>query len=312
MNETRNVIVIGSGPAGYSACIYLARANLNPLMISGFEEGGQLMTTTEVENYPGFATAIQGPWLMEQMKNQALNVGTEMVMDKVISVDFSSRPFTLKTEFGAEYKAKSVIIATGAQAKWLGLESEIKFRGYGVSGCATCDGFFFKNKEVMVIGGGNTAVEEAIYLTNHASKVTLIHRRNKLRCEKVLEEKLLKNPKIQIIWNHELDEVKGEEEPHKKVTSAIIKNTESGQKTELKLDGIFVAIGHKPSTSFLLNSGVEMDEEGYIIVKPNSTQTNIKGVFGAGDVADKLYRQAITAAGFGCIASLEVIKLLEE
>lgn len=312
MEEVKNVIVVGSGPAGYSACIYLARANLKPLMISGFEEGGQLMTTTEVENYPGFAHAIQGPHLMEQMKAQAINVGTEMIMDKVVSVDFSKTPFTLQTEFGNEYKAKTVVIATGAQAKWLGIESEIKFRGYGVSGCATCDGFFFKGKEVIVIGGGNTAVEEALYLTNHASKVILMHRRDKLKCEKVLEEKLLNHPKIEVLWNHELKEVKGEEAPQKKVVGAIVKNTQNGNEKELALDGIFVAIGHKPSTDFLLNSGLEMDSEGYILVKPNSTQTNIKGVFGAGDVADKIYRQAITAAGFGCISALEVIKFLEE
>jgi thioredoxin reductase (NADPH) len=307
----KNVIIIGSGPAGYSAAIYLARANLAPLMISGFEEGGQLMTTTDVENYPGFAEAVQGPWLMEQMKKQAINVGTEMVMDKVISVDFSKRPFTLKTEFGAEYSANAVIIATGAQAKWLGLPTEIEFRGYGVSGCATCDGFFFKGKEVMVIGGGNTAVEEAIYLTNHASKVTLVHRKDKLRCEKVLEEKLLKNPKINIIWNSELIEVLGEREPNKIVSGAKIKNI-NGEISEIKVSGIFVAIGHKPSTEFLKNSGLEMDEEGYITVKPGTTFTNIEGVLAAGDVADKVYRQAITAAGLGCIASLDVIKLLEK
>ena len=307
----KNVIIIGSGPAGYSAAIYLARGNLAPLMISGFEEGGQLMTTTEVENYPGFAEAVQGPWLMEQMKQQAINVGTEMVMDKVTSVDFSKRPFTLKTEFGAEYSSDAVIIATGAQAKWLGLPTEIEFRGYGVSGCATCDGFFFKGKEVMVIGGGNTAVEEAIYLTNHASKVTLIHRKDKLRCEKVLEEKLLKNPKINIIWNTELIEVLGQREPNKIVSGARIKNT-NGEISEIKVSGIFVAIGHKPSTEFLKNSGLEMDEEGYIKVKPGTTFTNIEGVLAAGDVADKVYRQAITAAGLGCIAALDVIKLLEK
>jgi thioredoxin reductase (NADPH) len=307
----KNVIIIGSGPAGYSAAIYLARGNLAPLMISGFEEGGQLMTTTEVENYPGFAEAVQGPWLMEQMKQQAINVGTEMVMDKVTSVDFSKRPFTLKTEFGAEYSSDAVIIATGAQAKWLGLPTEIEFRGYGVSGCATCDGFFFKGKEVMVIGGGNTAVEEAIYLTNHASKVTLIHRKDKLRCEKVLEEKLFKNPKINIIWNTELIQVLGQREPNKIVSGARIKNT-NGEISEIKVSGIFVAIGHKPSTEFLKNSGLEMDEEGYIKVKPGTTFTNIEGVLAAGDVADKVYRQAITAAGLGCIAALDVIKLLEK
>jgi thioredoxin reductase (NADPH) len=306
----RNVVIIGSGPAGYSCAIYLARANLKPLMISGFDEGGQLMTTTDVENYPGFADVIQGPYLMEQMKKQAENVGTEMLMDKVVEVDFSSKPFTLKTEFGAEFKAERVVIATGAQAKWLGIESETEFRGYGVSGCATCDGFFFKNKEVMVIGGGNTAVEEALYLTNHASKVTLVHRRDKLRCEKVLEEKLLNHPKIKVIWNSELVEVLGEKEPVKKVMGAKLKNT-AGEISQISVEGIFIAIGHKPSTNFLVNSGLELDDEGYIKVKAGTTQTNIEGVYGAGDVADKIYRQAVTAAGFGCMAALEVIKSFE-
>lgn len=309
--DIKKVVVIGSGPAGYSAGIYLARASLQPLMISGFEEGGQLMTTTDVENYPGFRAGIQGPALMEEMKQQALHVGVEMLMDKVVSVDFSKKPFSLKTEFGAEVLTEVVIIATGAQAKWLGLPSEIKFRGYGVSGCATCDGFFFKGKEVLVIGGGNTAAEEALYLTNHASKVTLMHRGEKLRCEKILQEKLFKHPKINVIWNSILEEVLGEEEPNKKVTGAKIKNLK-GEITELKLDGIFVAIGHKPSTEFLKGSGVEMDEEGYVKVTPGTTNTNIKGVFAAGDVADKIYRQAITAAGLGCIASLDAVKLLEE
>ena len=309
--DIKKVVVVGSGPAGYSAGIYLARASLQPLMISGFEEGGQLMTTTDVDNYPGFRAGIQGPALMEEMKQQALHVGVEMMMDKVVSVDFSKKPFSLKTEFGAEVLTEVVIIATGAQAKWLGLPSEIKFRGYGVSGCATCDGFFFKGKEVLVIGGGNTAAEEALYLTNHASKVTLMHRGEKLRCEKILQEKLFKHPKINVIWNSTLEEVLGEEEPNKKVTGAKIKNLK-GEVTELKLDGIFVAIGHKPSTDFLKGSGLEMDEEGYVKVTPGTTNTNIKGVFAAGDVADKIYRQAITAAGLGCIASLDAVKLLED
>ena len=309
--DIKKVVVVGSGPAGYSAGIYLARASLQPLMISGFEEGGQLMTTTDVDNYPGFRAGIQGPALMEEMKQQALHVGVEMMMDKVVSVDFSKKPFSLKTEFGAEVLTEVVIIATGAQAKWLGLPSEIKFRGYGVSGCATCDGFFFKGKEVLVIGGGNTAAEEALYLTNHASKVTLMHRGEKLRCEKILQEKLFKHPKINVIWNSTVEEVLGEEEPNKKVTGAKIKNLK-GEVTELKLDGIFVAIGHKPSTDFLKGSGLEMDEEGYVKVTPGTTNTNIKGVFAAGDVADKIYRQAITAAGLGCIASLDAVKLLED
>jgi thioredoxin reductase (NADPH) len=233
-----------------------------------------------------------------------------MLMDKVVSIDFSSKPFTVKTDFGAEFKAERIVIATGAQAKWLGIESETEFRGYGVSGCATCDGFFFKGKEVMVVGGGNTAVEEALYLTNHASKVTLVHRRDKLRCEKVLEEKLLKNPKISIIWNSEIEEILGEKEPAKKVTGVKVKN-KSGEISQIKVDGIFIAIGHKPSTDFLLNSGLELDSEGYLKVKVGTTQTNIEGVYGAGDVADKVYRQAVTAAGFGCMAALEVIKSFE-
>jgi thioredoxin reductase (NADPH) len=307
----KKVIVIGSGPAGYSAVIYLVRANLEPLLISGFEEGGQLMVTTDVENYPGFAETIQGPFLMAQMKKQAENLGTEMLMDKVSSVDFSKKPFTLKTEFGVEFKAERIIIATGAQAKWLGLESEAVFRGFGVSGCATCDGFFFKNKEVMVVGGGNTAVEEALYLTNHASKVTLIHRQDKLKCEKVLEKKLLSHPKISVLWNTELAEVMGELEPTKKVNGAVLKNSKTGELSKILVEGIFIAIGHKPATAFLKNSGLEMDEEGYIKVKAGTTQTNIEGVFAAGDVADKIYRQAITAAGLGCMASLEVIKSFE-
>lgn len=310
--QTRDVIIIGSGPAGYSAAIYLARANMKPLIISGFEEGGQLMTTTEVENYPGFAKAIQGPFLMEQMKNQALHVGAEMVMDKVIEVNFKSKLFSVKTEMGSEYTSRVVIIATGAQAKWLGIETEKEFRGFGVSGCATCDGFFFKGKPVLVVGGGNTAVEEALYLTNHASSVTLVHRKDKLKAEKVLIDKLLQNSKIKVIWNSELVEVLGVSSPAKSVNSVKLKNNITNEFTTIKVDGVFIAIGHKPSTDFLLNSGIEIDSEGYINVKPGTAFTNIEGIFAAGDVADKHYRQAITAAGMGCIAALDAIKYLDK
>lgn len=311
LDMVRDVVIIGSGPAGFTAAIYLARANLKPLLISGFEEGGQLATTTDVENFPGFASAVQGPWLMEQMKMQSVHVGTEIVMDKIVEVDFQKKPFTLRTEFGSEYKTKCVIIATGAQAKWLGLPSELEFKGYGVSGCATCDGFFFKNKDVLVIGGGNTAVEEALFLTNHASKVTLIHRKDKLRCEKILEQKVLNHPKIQVIWNTDLVEVLGEKAPQKVVTGARLKNALTSEVSEIKIDGIFIAIGHKPATSFLNNSGIEMDLEGYIHLQVGTIFTNIPGIFAAGDVADKKYRQAITAAGMGCIAALEAIRYLE-
>jgi thioredoxin reductase (NADPH) len=312
MEKNKRVIIIGSGPAGYSAAIYLARANLKPIMISGYEQGGQLTTTTDVENYPGFAKAVQGPWLMEQMKLQAEHVGTEIIMNIVESVDFKSSPFSLTTDDGKKHEAECVIIATGAQAKWLGLETETKFRGFGVSGCATCDGFFFKNQEVMVVGGGNTAVEEALYLTNHASKVTLVHRKNKLRCEKVLEDKLLSHPKIKVIWNTILEEVLGDENPEKSVTGAKLKNVETEEISNIKVSGIFIAIGHKPATEFLKNSGLAMDSEGYIIVKPGTTDTNIEGVFAPGDVSDKIYRQAITAAGTGCISALDAIRFLDK
>jgi thioredoxin reductase (NADPH) len=302
-----DVIIIGSGPAGYSAGIYCARANLKTLIISGWEEGGQLMLTTDVENYPGFEHAIQGATLMEQMKKQAQNVGVEMMQAMVTNVDFSSRPFNLQTDLGQTIQAKSVIISTGAQAKWLGLESEKKFQGYGVSGCATCDGFFFKNKKVAVVGGGNTAVEEAIYLTNHASNIFLIHRRDSLRAEKILQDRLFSNSKVKVIWNAEVKEIIGTNEP-KSVTGIILK-TPNGDET-INLDGVFIAIGHKPSTDIFKNTGLNIDDEEYIIVQPGTTKTNIEGVFAAGDVQDKTYRQAVTAAGTGCMAALDAQKFL--
>ncbi|MCH2037041.1 MAG: thioredoxin-disulfide reductase [Rickettsiales bacterium] len=302
------VVIIGSGPAGYSAAIYTARANLEPKLISGMQPGGQLTITTEVENYPGFSDVIQGPWLMEQMEGQAKAVGTDIVNDHIKSVDLSQKPFVLTGESDNVYTADSIIISTGAQAKWLGLESEQKFQGFGVSGCATCDGFFFRNKEVMVVGGGNTAVEEALYLTNHASKVTLIHRRDSLRAEKILQERLFKNPKVEVMWDSVLEEVLGDSDPLG-VTAARVKNVISGETKDVPVDGIFIAIGHKPNTD-LFKGQLKMDDEGYIITEADSTATNIEGVFAAGDVQDKIYRQAVTAAGTGCMAALEAEKLL--
>ncbi len=303
------VAIIGSGPAGYTAAIYAARANLEPIIINGNTPGGQLTITTDVENYPGFAEAIQGPWLVEQMEKQAVHVGTKVFHDHVVEVDFSKRPFVLKGESGDVYEADAIVIATGAQAKWLGLESEKKFQGFGVSGCATCDGFFFKNKEVIVVGGGNSAVEEALYLTNHVKKVYVVHRRDKFKSEKILQDRLFKNPKIEVIWNHALDEVLGSENP-KTVTGARLKNTVSGEIQEMPIDGIFVAIGHKPNSDLFKNTGLEIDAEGYVLTKPNSTATNIPGVYAAGDIQDKIYRQAVTAAGTGCMAALEIEKFL--
>jgi thioredoxin reductase (NADPH) len=312
MSQTHKskVIIIGSGPAGYSAAIYAARANLQPIIVNGNQPGGQLTITTDVENYPGFADVIQGPWLMEQMEKQAVHVGTKVIHDHIKQVDFSKRPFKMIGESGDAYEADAVVIATGAQAKWLGLESEKKFQGFGVSGCATCDGFFFKNKEVIVVGGGNSAVEEALYLTNHAKKVYVVHRRDKFKSEKILQERLFKNPKIEVIWNHALDEVLGVTEPQKFVTGARLKNTVSGEIREMKIDGIFIAIGHKPNSDIFKNTGIEIDSEGYIITKPNSTATKIPGVYAAGDIQDKIYRQAVTAAGTGCMAALEIEKFL--
>jgi thioredoxin reductase (NADPH) len=302
------VLIIGSGPAGYTAAIYAARANLKPRLVSGLEPGGQLTITTDVENYPGFADVIQGPWLMEQMKAQAEHVGTQMTNDVVVEVDLSRRPFVAKGDSGDTYVADVVIIATGAQARWLGLPSEQKFRGFGVSACATCDGFFFRGKEVVIVGGGNSAVTEALYLTNHATKVTIIHRRDHFRAEKVLQDRLLSHPKIKVVWDSVVDEVLGKPEPPT-VTGVKVRNVRTGVVSELKTDGFFVAIGHTPATQ-IFKGQVKMDAEGYIVTKPDSTETNIPGVFAAGDVKDKVFRQAVTAAGLGCMAALEAEKFV--
>ena len=302
------VLILGSGPAGYTAAIYAARALLKPIMIFGSEPGGQLTTTTDVENYPGFSKVIQGPWLMDEMKNQAKAVGTEMIQDHISKVDLTKKPFTAIGDSGQIYTADSFIISTGAQARWLNLKSEQNFRGFGVSACATCDGFFFKEKEVAVVGGGNAAVEEAMFLTKFASKVHLIHRRDELRAEKLLQEKLKANKKIKIIWDSAVDEVLGTSEP-KGVNGVKIKNLKTNNITELKVDGLFIAIGHDPATA-LFKDQLEMDKEGYLITKADSTITNIPGVFAAGDVKDKIFRQAVTAAGMGCMAALEAEKHL--
>ena len=302
------VLILGSGPAGYTAAIYAARALLKPILVFGSEPGGQLTTTTDVENFPGFAKVIQGPWLMEEMKGQAQAVGTEMIQDHIKKVDLSKKPFSAHGDSGQVYTADSIIISTGAQARWLNLESEQKFRGFGVSACATCDGFFFKEKEVAVVGGGNAAVEEAMFLTKFASKVHLIHRRNELRAEKLLQEKLKANKKIKIIWDSVVEEVTGTTEP-KGVNGIKIKNVKTNNISELKVDGLFIAIGHDPATS-LFKDQLKMDNEGYLVTKPDSTITNIPGVFAAGDVKDKIFRQAVTAAGMGCMAALEAEKHL--
>jgi thioredoxin reductase (NADPH) len=302
------VIIIGSGPAGYTAAIYAARAMLEPLMINGTQPGGQLTITTDVENYPGFADVIQGPWLMEQMKAQAEHVGTKTVSDLIVDVDFDRRPFRLTGDSGTVYTADSVIIATGAQAKWLGLPGEKTFGGFGVSACATCDGFFFRGRPVVVIGGGNTAVEEALYLTNHASSVTLVHRRAAFRAEKILQERLFRNPKIRVIWNSVLEEVVGESDPPA-VTGARLRNLETGGLDLIPTDGVFVAIGHSPNTA-IFRGKLDMDADGYLVTAPDSTRTNVPGIFAAGDVKDKVFRQAVTAAGLGCMAALETEKFL--
>ena len=302
------VLIIGSGPAGYTAAIYAARAMLKPTIVQGLQPGGQLTITTEVENYPGFGDVIQGPWLMEQMEQQAKNVGTNIVNDMITKVDFSKKPFSAESESGTVYTADAVIISTGAQARWLGLPSEEKFQGYGVSACATCDGFFFKEKEVVVIGGGNAAVEEALFLTSFASKVPLVHRRDALRSEKILQERLFKNEKINIIWNSEVDEIIGDDNP-KNVTGIKLKSTIDKSLTDLKVDGVFIAIGHDPATQ-IFKGQINMDDGGYIITEPDSTLTNIDGVYAAGDVKDKTYRQAVTAAGMGCMAALEAEKYI--
>lgn len=303
------VLIIGSGPAGLSAAIYAARAALDPILIHGMQPGGQLTITTDVENYPGFADTIQGPWLMQQMEAQAEKVGTKLVQDFVEKVELLQKPFKAYTSSGNIYEADTIIIATGAEAKWLGLDSEKEFQGFGVSGCATCDGFFFKGKEVLVVGGGNTAVEEALFLTNFASKVHVIHRRNEFRAEKILQDRLLQNDKISVTWNHTLEEVIGDKNP-KSVTGARIKDVVSGKMTDISCDGIFIAIGHKPNTDLFKNQ-LKTDSEGYIITTPGTTQTNILGVYAAGDVQDKIYRQAVTAAGTGCMAALEADKYLK-
>jgi thioredoxin reductase (NADPH) len=304
------VLIVGSGPAGYTAAIYAARANLEPTLVAGLEPGGQLMITTDVENFPGFADVIQGPWLMEQMRLQAEHVGTKIVQDEIVDIDFSKRPYRCRTGGGDIYVAETLVFSTGAQARWLGLTSETKFLGFGVSGCATCDGFFFRGKEVAVVGGGNTAVEEALYMTNHASKVTLIHRRDALRAEKMLQERLFKHPKIQVIWNHVVDEVLGKEDPLA-VTSVRLKNTQSGEMQELPIEGLFVAIGHTPNTR-LVKGHIELDAEGYIMGSPLTSETSLAGVFAAGDVRDKVYRQAVTSAGMGCMAALDAARFLQE
>ena len=302
------LVIIGSGPAGYTAAIYAARAMLQPLLIEGIQPGGQLTITTDVENYPGFADVIQGPWLMDQMRAQALHVGTQIVAEHISEVNFSRRPFHLKADSGAEFTADTVVIATGAQARWLGLPSEAKFQGFGVSACATCDGFFYRGKDVLVIGGGNTAVEEALFLTNHARKVTLVHRRDELRAERILQKRLFEHDKIRVIWDSALDEVVGREGPLG-VTGARLRNLKTGAISEVAADGIFIAIGHSPATG-IFKGQVAMKPNGYIIVAPHSTATNVPGVFAAGDVADETYRQAVTAAGMGCMAALEAEKFL--
>ena len=309
-NPTKHtkVLIIGSGPAGYTAAVYAARAMLNPVLVHGMEPGGQLTTTTDVENYPGFAEVIQGPWLMDQMKDQAKAVGTEMIEDHISSVNLKSKPFEAVGESGQKFTADSIIISTGAQARWLNIKSEQEYRGFGVSACATCDGFFFKEKTVAVVGGGNAAVEEAMFLTKFASKVKLIHRRNELRAEKMLQKKLMENKKIEIIWDSVIEDVIGEKDP-KNVTGVKIKNVKSNKIEDLKVDGLFIAIGHDPATQ-LFKDQLEMDSEGYLITKSDSTETNVPGVFAAGDVKDKIFRQAVTAAGMGCMAALEAEKHL--
>ena len=302
------ILIIGAGPAGYTAAIYAARGGLDPVLVSGLQPGGQLMITTDVENYPGFESAIQGPWLMEQMAKQAEHVGARMVSDLLMSVDFSRRPFRCVGDSGDVYLAETVVIATGAQARWLGLPSEKRLQGAGVSACATCDGFFYRGKQVAVIGGGNTAVEEALYLTHHADKVTLVHRRDSLRAEKILQRRLFAHPKITVLWNSAVEEVTGSGQPEV-VTGLTLRNTQSGALSHLPVDGVFIAIGHTPNT-VIFRGQVELDEEGYVVTKPGLTQTSVPGVFAAGDVQDKHWRQAITAAGTGCIAALEAEKFL--
>src|SRR3954468_12739303 len=302
------VLIIGAGPAGYTAAIYAARANLQPLMVTGMQPGGQMTITTDVENYPGFADIIQGPWLMEQMQKQAEHVGTRMILDQINVLDLSRRPFVATGDSGDRYVGQTVIIATGAQARWLGVPGEAAFRGFGVSACATCDGFFFRDKDVIVVGGGNTAVEEALYLTNHARRVTLVHRRNSLRAEKILQDRLFRNPKIDVVWDSVVEEIIGVPEPPE-VTGARLRDLRTGTVTVRPCDGVFVAIGHTPVTG-LVAGQLPLDPDGYIATTPDSTATSIPGVYAAGDVRDKVYRQAVTAAGMGCMAALEAEKFL--
>lgn len=308
--EHSKLFIIGSGPAGYTAAIYGARAMMEPTLVAGIQPGGQLTITTEVENYPGFADPIQGPWLMEQLQKQAENVGTKVIFDTITSVDLSVRPFRMEGDSGTTYTADALVIATGAQARWLGLPSEEDYMGAGVSACATCDGFFYRGKEVVVVGGGNTAVEEALYLANLASKVTLVHRRDSLRAEKILQDRLFKNPKIEIVWDHAVDEILGGGVP-KAVTGVRLKNTKTGEAREVSTDGVFIAIGHAPSVE-LFKDQLPLKPNGYLETAPDSTKTAIPGVFAAGDVTDDIYRQAVTAAGMGCMAALEAERFLAE
>ncbi|HEY8616407.1 thioredoxin-disulfide reductase [Phenylobacterium sp.] len=312
MSDPRSVrcLIVGSGPAGYTAAIYAARALLKPVLIQGIQPGGQLTITTDVENYPGFADVIQGPWLMEQMQAQAEHVGTEIVNDIVTKADLSKRPFRLETDSGQVWLAETLIIATGAQAKWLGIESEQRFQGFGVSACATCDGFFYRGKNVVVVGGGNTAVEEALFLTNFAAKVTLVHRRDELRAERILQERLFAHEKIEVVWDNAIDEVIGETDPMG-VTGVRLKNVKTAETTTLPCDGVFIAIGHAPASQ-LFQGQLEMDSSGYLKVRPGSASTAIPGVYAAGDVTDDVYRQAVTAAGMGCMAALEAVRFLAE
>jgi thioredoxin reductase (NADPH) len=306
--STAKVVIIGSGPAGYTAAIYAARAMLDPVLIQGIQPGGQLTITTDVENYPGFADVIQGPWLMEQMEKQAAHVGTKIVTDLVTKADLSSRPFRLTCDSGDTYFAETLILATGAQARWLGIPSEEKFKGFGVSACATCDGFFYRGKKVVVVGGGNTAVEEALFLTNFASHVTVVHRRDSFRAERILQERLFKNPKVSVVWDSAIDEICGAENPNK-VTHVRLKNIKSQKVSELPVDGVFIAIGHAPATE-LVAGQLKMKPSGYVEIAPHSTATSVPGVFAAGDVADETYRQAVTAAGLGCMAALEAERFI--
>ncbi|MBI2261344.1 MAG: thioredoxin-disulfide reductase [Caulobacterales bacterium] len=311
--RTVRVAIIGSGPAGWTAAIYAARALLSPVVIAGLQPGGQLTITADVENYPGFADVIQGPWLMEQMRAQAEHVGTEILEDIVVKADLSQRPFRLTLDSGTEMLAETVIISTGAQAKWLGLESEAKYQGFGVSACATCDGFFYRGKDVIVVGGGNTAVEEALFLTNFASKVTVVHRRDEFRAERILQDRLFSNPKVEVIWDNAIDEILGETNAFGgvNVTGARVKNVKTGETRELKADGVFIAIGHAPSSE-LFAGQLETKQGGYLVVQPGTAATAIEGVWAAGDVTDDVYRQAVTAAGMGCMAALEAVRFLAE